>query len=149
MSSLVFLQYLTTVFDNIDEAIILINVEPKDGFRLLMANESFFTKTGYTKEVIGDDIKDIVSPKGYAHLLRNYRKVVQTKKQVQYTQVYSMPIGQMHYSVKLIPIVSAIGEVVQIAGIVNDITEIEDLRQKMDRTTRTLDSVVGDLHITA
>jgi len=143
MSSLVFLQYLTTVFDNIEDAIILVNVEPKGNYRLLMANDTFFRTSGYTRDVIGEPVEKIVPAEGYKELLHYYGKVVQTKKTVNYTQKYEVPIGLITYSIKLIPIINAVGEAVQIAGIIHDITEIECLREKVRETSKTLETL-GD-----
>src|SRR5260370_24319503 len=52
-SSLVFLQYLTTVFDNIADGVLLIGVEPRDTFKLVMANKTFFEFSGYPDDSIG------------------------------------------------------------------------------------------------
>jgi hypothetical protein len=51
-SNLVFLQYLTTAFDNIKDAILLIGVE-KHTYRLLTANAVFFAISGFQKVLPG------------------------------------------------------------------------------------------------
>lgn len=149
MSSLVFLQYLTTVFDSIEDAIILINADVKDQFRLLMANEAFYRNSGYTKEDIGKLLQKIVPPELYADIRAHCHSVIDTRTSVEYAAAYTVPLGTLTYHIKFIPILNAVGEVIQIAGIIHDITELEILREKVAQTTNTLASLSENLKITS
>lgn len=144
-SSLVFLQYLTTVFDNLEEAILLVGVEPNNTFRLLMANEGFTRGTGHSKNEIGKTIEEVVVAESYKKLLPHYRKVVKTKKLWSFMEWYDVPIGRQAYEVKLIPIFNAVGECVQIAAITRNVTEVMQLRQQIKETTETLDQLTYNL----
>jgi len=130
-SSLVFLSYLTTVFDNIADAIILIGVEPKGKYRLLLANDAFFASSGHTEDAIGREVVDIVHPDSYASLIKSYQKATRTKRPIELTSWYTVPRGRRAYHVKLIPITNTVGEVVQIAGLTRDITELLNLREEV------------------
>jgi len=129
-SSLVFLHYLTTVFDNIDEAILLIGVEPRQTYRLLLANQAFARNTGRLEIPIGKPVSEAMSPEAYKILKRHYKKVVDTKQPLTITEWYEVPLGQQAYQIKLIPILSSVGECVQIAAITHNITELLELRRE-------------------
>lgn len=143
---MVFLQYLTTVFDSIEEAIILVNVEPEGKYRLLMANDAFYRQSGYDRETtIGELVEKIVTVAGYKDLIQQYTNVVKTKKQVEFKRVYSVPLGKVSYQIKLIPILNAVGETIQIAGIIHDVSEVERLRQQVKKTNETLHKLTEQL----
>jgi PAS domain S-box-containing protein len=147
-SSLVFLQYLTTVFDNIDDAVLLIGVEPKGQYRLLMANEAFFRNTGYQRETsVGILLQEIIAPEDYMHRARQYHKVVTGKRPYTYQHWYNVPIGRQSYIIKLIPVLNAVGEVIQVASISRNTTELEMLKEKVAETTKTLETLTKSLQV--
>lgn len=133
LSSLVFLQYLTAVFDNIADAILLINVEPRGKYRLLLANNAFFTASGYTRDVVGKEVIDIVPPENYPALLRQYQRAIRTKKPVEYTKWSTVPKGKRAFKTKLIPILNTVGDTVQIAALTHDITDYLNLQEEVRR----------------
>jgi PAS domain S-box-containing protein len=137
-SSLVFLQYLTTVFDNLHDAIVLIGVEPNDTFRLLLANEAFFKSTGHSEEKLGKTINEVVSPRSFASLKKRYKKVIATREPVEYTEWYRVPLGRQAYEIKFIPVLNAVGECVQIAGVSRNVTELYNLRLEVQDLRRQL-----------
>ena len=130
-SSLIFLQYLTTVFDNITEVILLVGVESKDQFRLLLANNAFYHSTGHTNDIIGKKLQDIVHVDTYAPLVRQYKKVLKTKRPFEYTSWFKTPKGRRAYRVKLLPILNTVGDCVQIAALLNDKTEVSKLQEEI------------------
>jgi PAS domain S-box-containing protein len=144
-SSLVFLQYLTTVFDNIEDAIVLVSVEPKGHYQLLLANEGFYRNTGYQRTCVGKSVQELISEKGWEHLSHQFRKVVDDKKQLCFSHWYDVPLGRRSFDVKLIPVLNAVGEVVHIASISHNVTELEELREKVTETTKTLDDLTKAL----
>ena len=148
MSSLVFLQYLTTVFDNIKDGVILISIEPKDIYRLLVANEPYYRLTGHTKDQLGQPVEKIVAPDIYKKLVPRYRTVITSKQPLEYVSRHDLPAGEVILRIKFIPILNAVGEVIQIAGIIHDITEVEHLREKVKQTTDALTTINEDLQTT-
>jgi hypothetical protein len=132
-SSLLFLQYLTTVFDNIRDAIMLIGVEPDHTYRLLMVNAAFVINTGHSKDSEGKLVSEIVSPDSYRALRPRYDKVVATRKAVEYTEWYDVPLGPQAYEVKIIPILNAVGECVQLAVITYNVTNLHKLREEVSK----------------
>lgn len=132
-SSLVFSQYLTAILDTIADGILLISVEPGNVFRLALANKPFFDFSGYPEDSVGKLVPQIVSPGSYAFLARQYRKVIKTKQPLDYLRWTEMPAGLRALDVRLVPILSTTGDCVQIAAIIHDATEREQLRQEVER----------------
>lgn len=128
-SSLVFLHYLTTVFDNIKDAILLIGVEPDNIYRLLLANKVFFTASGYPADSIGKEVVEIVGTEGFAHLAKKYQIVIQSKQPYEYMDWSDVPAGRLAFEVQLIPVLNTVGEVAQIVVITRNVTEREKLRE--------------------
>lgn len=130
-SSLVFLHYLSTVLDNIKDAILLIGIEPDDTYRLLLANKVFFEISGYPPESTGKDVAEVVGPEGFAFLSKQYQRVIQSKKPYEYTKWSDVPAGRLAFDVQLLPILNTVGECAQIIVITRDVTERENLRQEV------------------
>jgi PAS domain S-box-containing protein len=130
-SSLVFLQYLTTVFDNIADGILLINVDSTDRFSLALANKTFFKFSGYPEDSIGKNVSEVVSHESYAFLSRQYKKVIRTKRPLGYLRWSEVPAGMRAFEVRLVPVFNTTGDCVQIAAIIHDATEREQLRKEV------------------
>jgi PAS domain-containing protein len=144
-SSMIFIQYLTTVFDNIKDSVLFIGVERNHAYRLLMANHAFYTSTGHRENDIGKELHEIVAPSSYQKLVAHYDEVVKTKKPLEFTDTYDVPSGQRMYEVSLIPVLNAVGEAIQIAAISRDVTEIHNLRDLAETSAETLEQMVRDL----
>lgn len=130
-SSLVFLHYLTTVFDTISDAVLLIGIEPNNHFRLLTANATFHRTTGLGRETIGRLVHEIIEPETYKKLTKHYKNVIATKKPIEYTEWSTLPVGHQAYHVQLIPILNSVGECAQLAVIAQNVTELETLRKQL------------------
>lgn len=131
VSSLIFLQYLTSVFDNIDEAILLFGIEPNGHFRLLLTNAAFNKSTGRVEDITGNLAHEVLVPEAYKALAEHGKKVIKTKRQVQFAGWFDVPLGRQAFEVKLIPVLNTVGECVQIAAITKNVTELYQLRAKL------------------
>ena len=129
-SSMVFLNYLTTVFDSINDFILLVGVEPNNQFRLLLANEPFYRITGFPRDSVGKLVNDIVGATNFKTLCRHYKDVIDSKEPKEYTEWSELPSGKLAYHVRLIPVLNSVGEVVQLAAVIQDVTELEALRNQ-------------------
>jgi PAS domain S-box-containing protein len=145
-SSLIFLQYLTTVFDNIEDAITLISVEANESYKLLLANEAFWRTTGHTRDNIGRTMGHSLSKDVFDKLKKRYKRVISSKQSMEYTEWYSVPNGNYAFYIKLIPILNSTGECVQIAAITRDVTELHNLRKQQRDTSRQLEEILDRLH---
>ncbi|HSX33451.1 MAG TPA: PAS domain-containing protein [Candidatus Saccharimonadales bacterium] len=141
-ASLIFLNYLTTVFDEIDDGVVLVTVEPNFEYRLTLANKRLLKLCGYSADAIGKRIADVVTPERFQVLDRHYRKVIASHKPFKTTQWIRLPAGRRSLQAKFIPIVNSMGVCVHIAVIVQDITELARLRETLAAQRQVLDTVV-------
>jgi PAS domain S-box-containing protein len=124
---------------------LLIGVEPNDTYRLLLANESFYRQTGYTKHDIGKSLREVTGPHNWPKLSNRYKKVTASKQPIEFTEWYDAPIGRQAYHIKLIPILNAVGEVVQLASLTRNVTELKTLREQAAETLQTLETLTQQL----
>src|SRR5688572_29961272 len=101
VSSLIFLQYLTSVFDNIDEMIVLFGIEPKWKFRVLLTNSAFNRATGLTEDVTGRLAQEVLVPKALIALQHHGKKVVKTKRKVEFSDWFDMAGSHHAFEIKL------------------------------------------------
>ena len=137
-SSLVFMQYLTTVFDNIADGVLLINVEGPNTFRLMIANKPFFAFSGYPEDSVGKRLPEFLTPDSYSFLSRQFRKIIKTKKTINYTRWADTPTGLRAFNGRLVPVIGTTGDCVQIAAIIQDCTEQEQLRKEVGHLRETV-----------
>ena len=127
-----FLQFTATVFDNIEDTILLVGIEADKTYRLLMANAAFGRGSGHiTEKSIGKLVSEIVSPESYKVLVKWYEKVIKIKKPLNVTAWMNVPLGLQAFDIKMIPILNTMGECVQIAVITHNITEVLKLRAEL------------------
>jgi len=138
-SSLVFLHYLTTVFDNIRDAIMLIGIEPGNTYRLLLVNQVFLRISGYPADSVGKKVSEIVTPEGYAFLVQQYKKVMRSKKSLEYLRWSDVPAGRFAFEVQLLPVLNTVDECAQIIVITRNVTERENLREEVKKLRQRLE----------
>ena len=137
-SSSVFLHYFTTVFDHIEDAVLLVGVGPGDDFTLLMCNEAFARNSGHSRKSVGKKVRDIVHPTSYPGLAEKYRQVVAAKQAISYEEQFQVPLGKQCYDITLLPVLNAIGECRQILAITRNITELRTLQNQLSEVKATL-----------
>lgn len=142
---MVFLHYLTTVFDNINDIVSLVGVEPKGVYRLLLANKAFSEIFGFSTDVIGKKVSEIAQPKNYKVLVARYERVIKSKKPHRYMEWYDVPAGRLALEVQMIPVLNAVGECVQIIAITRDVT----LREKQNAEIAKLRTELAAQKLTA
>ena len=130
-SSLVFLRYLTTAFDNIKDAVLLIGIEKGEIYRLLLANRIFHEISGFPVESIGREISEIVNPESFDFVTTKYRKVKKFKRSLEYTHWARVPAGRRAFEVQMIPVMNTVDEVVQIIVITRDVTAFANLKAEV------------------
>lgn len=119
------LAYLHTIVDNISDLIILISVDQGDEYTVLFVNQAFKRSAGYL-DIVGKRVRDVVPAEDYPKMAERYAKVKTTKKEIRYTTVAKVPNGEKAYSVKILPIVNALDECVQLIGITREIEDVTE-----------------------
>lgn len=133
-SPFIFIEYLSTVFDNLGQSVLLVRVE--DGrFKALLVNKTFGQTSGLPNDITGRYIDEILSPEMYKQAARHYQSAIELKQPTRYAEWIDVPNGKRMYDTKLIPIVNSVGEAEQFVVISRDITEEHMLRQQLSGAT--------------
>lgn len=132
-NSFAFLRYLNTVFDNIKDAVMLISIEPEDGYRLILTNQAFHSMSGFGKDCIGKDLSELVDTERHQFLKKRYRRVIKLKKPTSYRSWYIVPKGERAFEIDVIPVLNTVDEVVQLIVLARDVTKITKLEEKIRR----------------
>jgi len=125
--------------------VLLIDIEPHDTYRMIMANTAFYEMSGYAKDSIGNTVDSIIKPESYSKLTVRYKKVQETKKPLEYAEWYDTPSGKKLYEVRLIPIFNAVGECVQIAAVTHDGTQAFNVKEYQKEAAETLEQIAYNL----
>ena len=129
--SFVFLQYVTTIFDNLKDAVVLLSVEEDNKFRLMLANKTFHTITGYKEHTVGKELSEFVPPDLIKPFARLFDEVAKTKQSQLFFTWAKVPLGDRAYEMDIIPVLGTVNEVVQIIVLARDVTELTRLREEV------------------
>jgi PAS domain-containing protein len=116
------LDYLHTIIDNITDVIILIGVGPDHTYKILYVNKAFRTAFG-TGEVVGTDIMESLGEKVAQPFYDRYDTVVATKKSLEWKDTVEFPGMTKVLEAKLLPILNAVGDCIQMVSITRDMTK--------------------------
>jgi len=135
---LIFLNYLSKVFENLEDAIMLFEVGDKKQLELQLVNYGFFRMTGLPQSSINDVKKVALKHPANAQFSELLAQSLSTKDIVQSRVTQSAPRGQIIADVKIIPVLTSLGEVSYLILLARDITEligyqnrITELEQKL------------------
>ncbi len=111
------------VFEHADVVLFCLAVEPRGVFRFLAVNRAFLRSTGLNKsQVVGKRMQEVVPHASQDMVLKNYRRAVRGRKTVKWIACSQYAIGLKHGEVSITPVLDTRGKVVQLAGMVHDIT---------------------------
>ena len=123
-------EHLTLIFQGVSDSLFLLRVEAADRYRFLCVNAAFLAMTGLTRdEVVGKRLDEVLPSPSRAQALDKCREALRERKTVRWEENTAYPAGQRVGEVTLTPLTGNTGELVQLAGIVRDIT---DRRQAED-----------------
>ena len=114
---------LNLIYHNVSDCLYLVQVEPNDQFRFISVNETFLRVTGYSREQAEQRPMEEVVGAGNDKLVRaHYRRVIETREPVLYTETAQLPAGDRVGEITLIPIIGPRGSVDHILGAIKDVT---------------------------
>ncbi len=137
------LKQYETIFENTEDAIFLIKVVDEKDFIFIQTNKSHQERTGITPEMIinktpyellGKDLGDIVA--------NNYRRCVNERKRVEYTETLNLPAGTKTWRTTLTPVFDENNKIIYIVGISYDITEQENYLIQLRKINEKLNAIL-------
>lgn len=129
-----------SIFNNVQDAIFLLDVEENGDFRFVRLNPQHEKLTGLTTDLVrGRTPQEIAGEELGAQLAANYRNCLEKREPVEYEETLALPGGVMTWSTKLSPVFRD-DKIVQIVGSARDITKEKELLDnlKILSTTDTL-----------
>jgi len=114
---------LAIIADTVRDRLFLLQVEPDEGFRFLCVNESFLLGTGLTnEEVIGKRIEEVVPSPFHSFVENKFQEAIRDNTTVIWTE-HPVALPEKHEGeVAITPIGDATGRIVQLAGVIRDVT---------------------------
>ncbi len=140
-----FMNYLDEVFENVREAIIFIRVEPNNNYRTVLVNKAAMETSGYTPDIVGKLVSEFASPQGYKAMVKQYEKVVRTRKSVEFEHWSNVPIGKEAYSTRLVPVLNALGECSLIVAISEHITPELNREKHLAEVTEDFNAIADTM----
>lgn len=117
-------QHLALIFHGVSDCLFLLQVEAGDCYRFLCVNAAFLKLTGLTREqVVGKRMEEVLPKTAHARVRSRFQEAVRERKTVSWEGSAVYPAGPRVGEVTLTPLADKTGTIVQLAGVVRDITE--------------------------
>lgn len=117
------LQEYETLFNGVQDAVFLVEVEEDGQFRYLRTNITHQQKTGISLEMIqGKTPEELLGEELGARLRQNYQRCVDAGQPITYEETLDLPGGRRTWSTTLTPVVQD-SRIRYIVGAATDITE--------------------------
>jgi diguanylate cyclase (GGDEF)-like protein/PAS domain S-box-containing protein len=125
---------LRVIFDNIQDVVYLLDVEPDEGYRFVAVNPPVLAATGLTEEeVVGRRVEDVIPEPSLGLVLARYAHALQSGHAVFWDEESVYPAGKKHGEVMVAPVKDATGRTVQLVGTVHDVTERRAAEERLHR----------------
>lgn len=121
-----------TIIDHTHDAIFLLEVDCDGNFYYKRINGTHQRLTALSNEEIrGKKAEEIFSKEVAEELEQNYRRCLEQKTNIKYTETIKFPAGEKSWQTSLYPVVRN-GRIVEIVGSSYDITEMEAKQKKLN-----------------
>ena len=135
---------ISAIYANVSGIIFCLDVMPGGNFRFASVNQQFLRATGLPEaQVIGKFAQEIIPAESAAFVLQRYREAVRTRTVVRWEEVSIYPAGEKHGEVSVTPIIDENGAVIQLIGIMHDITALKHAAAELGRLNAGLESRVA------
>ncbi|HSV35861.1 MAG TPA: PAS domain S-box protein [Ramlibacter sp.] len=142
------------IFDNVSDALCLVEVTPDGRFRTLELNCAFEHMTGVARAGLVGKFTDEFAPQDVAAgLIGRYRRCVDGGKALDEEMTLALPTGCRTFHTTLIPVRDAAGRIHRIVGVTRDITlrkqheavllERAELETRLRRLAEAAPGVIG------
>ena len=116
--------YLKLIYDNVEDLIFHLKVEPNNSYRFLSVNKSFCSITGLSEEmVVGKFVKEIIPEPALSIALNKYKLAILEKSVVKWIETTEYPTGKLIGDVSISPVFDNVGNCTHLVGSVHNITE--------------------------
>lgn len=136
-------EQLALIYNNVSDAIFLIQVEEDDVFRCVNVNEAYLGGTGINRsEVINKTVNEVLAPEYAAFVISKYKEAMAFKDKITYEETVVLPRGKCIFEVSLIPIYEG-EKCTHLLGISKDVTKRKLEEEQLIKSEKL--AVVGQL----
>ncbi len=136
---------LSLIYEKMSDVLFYLAIEGEERFRFISVNGAFLRVTGLKEEqVLGHTMQEVIPPSSQALVLRNYRKVIRTKKPVSWEEVTKYPAGKRYGEVTVSPVFDAEGSCTHLIGTVHDITDRKQAEEQIRKLNAELERRVEE-----
>ena len=115
---------LSLIYENVNEVVFYLAVEPDGQFRFVSVNPAFLKATGLTaNQVVGKLVQEVIPEPARGMVLQNYKAAVRDRETIRWEETSVYPSGEKHGEVSITPVFDAAGRCTNLIGTVHDITE--------------------------
>ena len=135
------LELADTVFENVQDAVFLIDVTDDGRFEVQRVNDMYEELTGLSNvEIVGQTPSEIVGDEIGTQIEERYRECVDRQDPIVYPETIPVDGEQRQWETKLTPVLDD-GEVVNLVGAMRDVTEREQRKTELTRYERVLETM--------
>lgn len=114
----------SVLMDGIKESLFIVKIVNELNFVYAYLNRAAMERTGFTKSVIGQSIRDVYESERADFLIEQYKKVVISLDSVTYEDSHTSLLGEKYYSeITLSPLFDESNKCTHIVALVHDVTE--------------------------
>lgn len=133
---------LDLIYNTVNEAIFLINIEEGNRFRFESANQTFLRMYGLSKEqVIHRFVEEVFSEATAKKVIDKYNRCVNTFKTLSWEETIEYSGGTKIGKVNVKPLLNEVGVCVQLIGSIHDITDIKEAAIQLEQSNERYDMV--------
>jgi PAS domain S-box-containing protein len=141
------LELADTVFENVQDAVFLIDVESDGTFRVQRVNERYEQLTGLSKdEIVGKTPIEIVGEEFGGTIEARYQRCVDKQETIVYPEAIPVDGEPRQWETKLTPLLDD-GEVMKLVGAMRDVTEREERKTELKRYERILQTITDPVWV--
>ncbi len=135
---------LTSIYENVPDALFLVSVEPGDQFRYLTVNKAFLRNTRLTMDdIVGQRIDEVLPESSRAFIKQKYKEAVGSGKAVRWEQEAVFSPGNRIVAVSVTPINNEAGAVSLLVGTGRDITPLRLAQESLAELNAGLEEQVA------
>jgi diguanylate cyclase (GGDEF)-like protein/PAS domain S-box-containing protein len=126
-------EQLSIIYDNVNDVIFSISVEPNNQFRFTSINQNFTLTTGLSKDqVVGKLVTEVIPEPSCSAAIDKYKQCAESKQILHWEELSIDPKGEKNGEVSISPILDKNNRCIQIVGTVHDISE----RKQWEKTLK-------------
>lgn len=141
------LELADTVFENVQDAVFLIDVQAEGTFRIQRVNERYEQVTGLSNdEIVGQTPTEIVGEEIGAMIQAQYQRCVERGETIVYPETIPVDGQTRQWETKLTPVRND-GEVVKLVGAMRDVTDREQRKTELKRHEQILQTITDSVWV--